>query len=110
MDIKIKCPGQDAREFDPGGVREHPCPKCGREVEFFPDDRSRKCPACGVRFRNPEIDLGCAAWCRFAKECVDFAPTDDGTECPPGPNQEDGEDGDDAGAGQGDGTSDKGEP
>ena len=42
MDIKIKCPGQDAREFDPGGVREHPCPKCGREVEFFPDDRSRK--------------------------------------------------------------------
>jgi hypothetical protein len=74
MDIKIKCPGQDARSFDPEGVRDHPCPQCGAQVEFFPNDRSRKCDACGARFRNPSLDLGCAKWCRYAKECLDFAP------------------------------------
>ncbi|MHC4249130.1 MAG: TFIIB-type zinc ribbon-containing protein [Planctomycetota bacterium] len=105
MDIRIKCPGQDAREFDPEGVCEHPCPRCGREVEFFPEDRSRKCPACGARFRNPQLDIGCAEWCRFAKECLDFAPAEGGRtrqrptlvgrgapgeECAPGPAQGEG--------------------
>jgi len=72
--IRIRCPGQDAREFDPEGVREHPCPRCARQVEFFPTDRSRKCPGCGARFRNPALDIGCAEWCRHAEKCVDFAP------------------------------------
>ena len=87
MDIRIKCPGQDARSFDPEGVRERPCPRCGRTVEFFPDDRSRKCPACGARFRNPDVDLGCAEWCRYAKECLDFAPSEAGEPCVPGSDE-----------------------
>lgn len=49
-----------------------PCPRCGAEVELFKDDRSRKCPRCGTRFRNPHIDLGCAKWCPFAAECIDY--------------------------------------
>jgi hypothetical protein len=67
MNIKIKCHGQDESNFDPEGVGDHPCPRCGRQVEFFPTDRSRKCPGCGARFGNPSLDLG------HAKECVDFA-------------------------------------
>ncbi len=53
MRFKIKRQGHDARSFDPAGVGEHPCPRCGRQVEFFPTDRSLKCPACGARFGNP---------------------------------------------------------
>lgn len=84
MDIRIRCPGQDARSFDPEGVREYACPRCGRLVEFFPDDRSRKCPGCGARLRNPSLDLGCAEWCRYASECVDFAPSEGGESCAEG--------------------------
>ena len=67
-----KCPGQDSRYLRPEDVYEVPCPSCGAAVEFFKVDRSRKCTACGTRFRNPRLDLGCAAWCRYAKECIDF--------------------------------------
>ncbi len=75
--MEIRCPGQDSRYLKPEDVRDHPCPGCGAPVEFFKTDRSRKCPACGVRFRNPGIDLGCAKWCRYAKECIDYASDDD---------------------------------
>ena len=68
----MRCPGQDSRYWKPGDVHEAPCPGCGRPVEFFKDDLSRKCPACGTRFRNPRRDLGCAKWCPYASECVDF--------------------------------------
>jgi hypothetical protein len=70
--MEIRCPGQDLRYVDPEDVRECPCPGCGRRVEFFRDDVSRKCPYCGVRFKNPGLDRRCASWCAHAKECVDF--------------------------------------
>ena len=75
-----RCPGQDLRHLKPEDVYEATCPACGSRVEFFRDDRSRKCPGCGARFRNPRLDLRCAEWCRFASECIDYAPGDDGEE------------------------------
>ncbi len=72
-----RCPGQDLRYLKPDDVYEAACPACGGKVEFFKDDRSRKCPSCGVRFRNPRIDLGCAKWCAFASECLDYVPQDE---------------------------------
>jgi hypothetical protein len=68
----MKCPGQDSRFWKVDDVKTSPCPKCGAGVEFFKDDRSRKCPECGTRFKNPHLDLGCAEWCAYAKECIDY--------------------------------------
>ena len=73
-----RCPGQDLRYLKPDDVYEAACPACGGKVEFFKDDRSRKCPSCGARFRNPRIDLGCAKWCPYASECLDYVPQDEG--------------------------------
>ena len=75
-----RCPGQDMRYFKPGDVYDVACPSCGARVEFFRDDRSRKCSSCGARFRNPRIDMRCAEWCQHAKECLDFSPEDGAAE------------------------------
>jgi hypothetical protein len=78
-----RCPGQDLRYLKPDDVYEAACPACGGRVEFFRDDRSRKCPSCGARFRNPGIDLGCAEWCPYASECLDYVPRDEGDDPAP---------------------------
>jgi hypothetical protein len=67
-----KCPGQDQRFWKPEDISLMPCPRCGVMVEFFKDDSSRKCPDCGTRFKNPHLDMGCAQWCPFAKDCIDY--------------------------------------
>lgn len=72
-----KCPGQDSRNWKADDVHQVPCPNCGVSVEFFKDDRSRKCAKCGTRFKNPFLDMGCAAWCIYAKECVDFVDNEE---------------------------------
>jgi hypothetical protein len=64
-----KCPGQDQRYWKPEDICEADCPKCGVSMEFWKDDPKRKCPGCGETVRNPKIDLGCAEWCKFAKQC-----------------------------------------
>jgi hypothetical protein len=66
----MKCPGQDTRYWDAGAIYDVECPACGVQVEFFKDESRGRCPACGFRFRNPEIDLGCAQWCPHAEQCV----------------------------------------
>jgi endogenous inhibitor of DNA gyrase (YacG/DUF329 family) len=66
----MKCPGQDTRYWKPEDIFNVPCPACGKPVEFFKDDSSRKCPTCGYRFRNPRLDLGCAEWCPYAEQCL----------------------------------------
>ncbi len=71
---KKMCPGQDTRFWKPGDIFEIACASCGRKVEFFKDDATRKCPACGERIRNPHLSLGCAQWCEHAKECLGFDP------------------------------------
>lgn len=70
-----KCPGQDlSRKKIEEVVCNFPCPGCGAEVEFFFDDKVRKCPACGTRVEKSKArflkDFGCAEWCGKAEECI----------------------------------------
>ncbi len=65
-----RCPGQDLRYLKPEDVFDIRCPYCKKEVEFFKDEPSLRCPSCHRRVRNPKIDLGCAKWCAYAKECL----------------------------------------
>lgn len=66
----MKCPGQDTQNWKPGDIFEAPCQSCGRILEFFKDDTSRKCKGCGVRVPNPKLDFGCAEYCEFAEQCL----------------------------------------
>ena len=50
------------------------CPKCGKSVEFYKDDTTRSCSQCGHRFVNPRMDFGCAAYCKFAEQCIGTLP------------------------------------
>ncbi len=70
----MRCPGQDSRFWRPGAIFEAKCPECGQPVEFFKDESSRKCPACGHKFVNPKMDFGCAAYCKFAEQCLGDLP------------------------------------
>jgi hypothetical protein len=70
----MKCPGQDTQYWKPGAIFEVKCPECGASVEFFKDDTSRKCPACGHRFINPKMDFGCASYCQYAEQCLGNLP------------------------------------
>ncbi|SMC27789.1 HDIG domain-containing protein [Desulfacinum hydrothermale DSM 13146] len=70
----MKCPGQDSRFWRPGAIFEAKCPQCGHAVEFFKDESSRKCPHCGHKFVNPKMDFGCAAYCKFAEQCLGDLP------------------------------------
>ncbi len=70
----MKCPGQDSRYWKPDAIFETTCPECQKPVEFFRDDPTRKCPSCGHRFANPRMDFGCAAYCKFADQCIGSLP------------------------------------
>jgi hypothetical protein len=70
----MKCPGQDTQYWQPGAIFEARCPECGNMVEFFKDDPTRKCGHCGHRFVNPNMDFGCAAYCKFADQCLGTLP------------------------------------
>ncbi|MFW6055065.1 MAG: HD domain-containing protein [Thermodesulfobacteriota bacterium] len=70
----MQCPGQDSRFWKADAIYEARCPKCNQDVEFFKDDTARKCPYCGHRFVNPELDFGCAAYCQFAEQCLGSLP------------------------------------
>jgi hypothetical protein len=72
----MKCPGQDSRYWKPGSIFEASCPECGKIVEFFKDDTTRKCHHCGHRFANPKLDFGCAAYCKFADQCIGTLPAE----------------------------------
>lgn len=70
----MKCPGQDTRYWKGKDIYEAECPKCGNAVEFFKDDTTRICSACGHRFLNPGMDFGCAAYCPHAAQCIGNLP------------------------------------
>ena len=70
----MKCPGQDTQYWTEGAIFEVPCPQCGQGVEFFKDDTTRKCGACGHRFLNPHLDFGCASYCKYAEQCLGNMP------------------------------------
>lgn len=66
----MQCPGQDTRYWKPGDIFESECPHCGKIVEFFKDEATRKCKNCKNTVLNPKMDFGCAAYCKFAAECL----------------------------------------
>ncbi|MEK7474385.1 MAG: hypothetical protein AAB152_02020 [Candidatus Coatesbacteria bacterium] len=66
----MKCPGQDRQFWRPEDLTEAPCPQCHEVVEFMKDDLSRKCPKCGTRFGDPQKDMGCLQWCKYADKCL----------------------------------------
>ncbi|MBN2402705.1 MAG: hypothetical protein JXN64_09915 [Spirochaetes bacterium] len=66
----MKCPGQDTRYWTSNAIFEVKCPSCGNPEEFFKDESSRKCKKCGHRIINPKMDSGCAAYCKFADQCL----------------------------------------
>jgi len=70
----MRCPGQDTQYWKPEDIFETPCPTCGKMIEFFKDDPSRKCRNCGAKVLNPKIDFGCAAYCSFAEQCLKELP------------------------------------
>lgn len=70
----MKCPGQDSQYWKEDAIYETKCPECGNEVEFFKDDTTRKCKKCGHRFLNPELDFGCASYCKYAEQCIGNLP------------------------------------
>jgi DNA-directed RNA polymerase subunit RPC12/RpoP len=72
----MKCPGQDMKYWKADAIYEVDCPKCSSKVEFYKDDTNRKCPRCGHRFVNPQLDFGCAAYCRFAEQCLGTLPAE----------------------------------
>jgi hypothetical protein len=66
----MKCPGQDTRYWKPGDIFEVACPQCGTTVEFFKDEATRKCRSCRTTVVNPRMDFGCAAYCKYAADCL----------------------------------------
>ncbi len=66
----MKCPGQDSRFWGPEAIFEGKCPHFDEVVEFFKDEGSRKCRKCGNKVLNPKMDFGCAAYCKFASQCL----------------------------------------
>jgi len=70
----MKCPGQDTQYWKADAIYEVPCPKCGKPVEFFKDEPTRKCRNCGNKVVNPKLDFGCAAYCPFAEQCLGELP------------------------------------
>jgi hypothetical protein len=70
----MKCPGQDRGYWKADAVFEIPCPQCGVPVELFKDEATGHCPRCDCRFANPGVEIGCAAWCALAQECLGVAP------------------------------------
>ena len=65
-----QCPGQDHRFWTPDDIYDVICPHCHMEIEFWKDDPMLICPDCHNPVRNPKLDLGCATWCKYAKECL----------------------------------------
>jgi len=72
----MRCPGQDSRYWKPGAIYEVSCPVCDSPVEFFKDESVRRCKKCGHKLVNPKMDFGCAAYCKFAEQCLGELPAE----------------------------------
>jgi putative nucleotidyltransferase with HDIG domain len=70
----MKCPGQDSRYWTKDAIFEVECSQCGEALEFYKDEPTRKCRNCGQRMVNPRMDFGCAAYCKFADQCLGDLP------------------------------------
>ncbi len=70
----MKCPGQDTQYWNQDAIFETECPECGHPMEFFKDDATRRCGHCKKKIVNPKMDFGCAAYCKFAEQCLGTLP------------------------------------
>ena len=70
----MKCPGQDTQYWSADAIFETECPECGSPMEFFKDDATRRCGNCKKKIVNPKMDFGCAAYCKFAEQCLGTLP------------------------------------
>lgn len=70
----MKCPGQDTQYWNEDAIFETECPECGSPMEFFKDDATRRCSSCKKKIVNPKMDFGCAAYCKFAEQCLGTLP------------------------------------
>lgn len=70
----MKCPGQDTQYWSEDAIFETQCPECGHPMEFFKDDATRRCAGCQKKIVNPKMDFGCAAYCKFAEQCLGTLP------------------------------------
>lgn len=70
----MKCPGQDTQYWNEEAIFETKCPECGHPMEFFKDDATRRCAGCKKKIVNPKMDFGCAAYCKFAEQCLGALP------------------------------------
>lgn len=68
----MKCPGVDTMFWKEDDIFEIPCPECGKNIEFFKDDSSRKCSGCEKTFFNPRIKTDCLEYCKFADQCKEL--------------------------------------
>lgn len=71
----MRCPGQDRRYWKGDIAFEVPCPRCHTPMEFFKDENTGRCRACGHRLTNPKKSFDCAQWCAYAEECTGKAVT-----------------------------------
>ncbi len=72
----MKCPGQDTQYWNEDAIFETECPECGHAMEFFKDDATRRCSNCQKKIVNPNMDFGCASYCKFAEQCLGTLPED----------------------------------
>lgn len=72
-----RCPGQDQRFWKPEDIFEIKCPNCDNTIEFWKDEPNQKCKKCAQLVANPKIDLGCAKWCKYAKQCLTVSAAKD---------------------------------
>jgi len=70
----MKCPGQDTKYWNENAIFEIECPECGHLIEFFKDDPTRRCKNCDKKIVNPKMDFGCAAYCKYAEQCLGTLP------------------------------------
>lgn len=75
--FKTGCPGTNSAYLKDFKTSIVSCQNCGREIEFFADERKVKCPSCGCSvFRvNPEIILykdGRISFGGIENSCIDW--------------------------------------
>jgi DNA-directed RNA polymerase subunit RPC12/RpoP len=61
-----RCPGQDSRKLT---VSYHPCPECGKPVEFFSDEMRVRCQNCKTLVHKEQVP-NCIQWCQAARDCL----------------------------------------
>ncbi|MBM3708258.1 MAG: zinc ribbon domain-containing protein [Actinobacteria bacterium] len=85
---KTGCPGQNTAYLKDFNTNIVQCTKCGRDIEFFSDERKVKCPKCHtnvfkvkpqiIDYRKGEVvfyesEKSCLDWCGACLDKKDYA-------------------------------------